>query len=136
MTTETAPQQTQTINYKHGDWCHFELPVNDLARAKKFYGEAFGWTFNDMPEMEYTLYQTPGGFGGGFFKPSERMPEKVINYVNVEDLNASAKKCESLGGKLLGPVIDVPGHGKMQHLLDTEGTLFSLWQGQGNQGAN
>lgn len=128
-TIEEARANAEQIKYRHGDWCHHELPVKDLARAKKFYSEAFGWNFQDVPEMNYTLYITPGGFGGGFFTPDEQMPDKVVSYINVEDIEATRTKLESLGAKLLGPVVDIPGYGRMQHLLDTEGTLIALYQG-------
>lgn len=26
---------------------HFEIPADDIARAKRFYGDLFGWTFQD-----------------------------------------------------------------------------------------
>ncbi len=27
---------------------HFEIHVDDIERAKKFYGEVFAWTFEDF----------------------------------------------------------------------------------------
>ena len=33
---------------------HFEIPADNLARAKKFYSTVFGWKINDYPEMQYT----------------------------------------------------------------------------------
>ena len=32
---------------------HFEIPVENATRAKKFY-DTFGWDFVDIPEMDYT----------------------------------------------------------------------------------
>jgi len=34
---------------------HVEIPVNNLPKLRKFYGEVFGWKFKDskMPGMEY-----------------------------------------------------------------------------------
>ena len=37
---------------------HFELPADDVERAKKFYEQAFGWTMRSMPGMGYTLVGT------------------------------------------------------------------------------
>jgi predicted enzyme related to lactoylglutathione lyase len=131
MATATdKARNPQQVSFKEGDWCHIELPAHDRERAKRFYGEIFGWTFQDVPEMDYTLYQTPGNnSGGGFFTPSERMPEKVINYITVNDIAVTSKKIEEFGGKVIGEPVDVQGHGKMQYLLDSEGTLIALWQG-------
>jgi len=55
---------------------HFELPMDDVARGKKFYSETFGWELEDMPEMKYVIARTgevdenrmpktPGVIGGG-----------------------------------------------------------------------
>ena len=30
---------------------HFELPTDDLAQAKKFYADTFGWQLTDVPEV-------------------------------------------------------------------------------------
>ena len=33
-----------------GRLVHFEIHVNDMERAKKFYGEVFGWSFQDWSD--------------------------------------------------------------------------------------
>ena len=33
-----------------GRLVHFEIHVDDMERAKKFYGEVFGWSFQDWTE--------------------------------------------------------------------------------------
>lgn len=125
--TDTTELQSG-ITLKQGDFCHFEFPIKDVERAKTFYGEVFGWTFTDVPEMNYTLFQTPGGMSGGFFHPSEQLPERVINYLCVASIEETAEKIATLGGRLLGPKIEVPGYGYMMHLLDSEGSVIALWQ--------
>lgn len=117
------------VQFKQGDFCHIEMPVKDVERAKKFYGEIFGWTFQDVPEMNYTLFMTPGGtLGGGFFTPDEQTPEKVTNYLCVASIEDTAARILELGGKTLSPKIEIPGHGHMMHVLDSEGALIALWQ--------
>ena len=69
--------------------------------------------------------------GGGLFSPSERMPDKVINYMLVESIDQAAKKVTALGGKTLSPKIDVPGHGTLMQILDSEGNLIALWEAKG-----
>lgn len=34
---------------------HFEIPVDDLERAQKFYKSVFGWKMESLPEMEYNI---------------------------------------------------------------------------------
>ena len=125
------PNEKSQVQFKQGDICHFEIPIQDKERAKAFYGEVFGWKFNDVAEMDYTLFETPGkNVGGGLFKPDDKMPNKVVNYLTVNSIEATAKKVEQLGGKTLTPKLEVPGHGFFMHILDSEGNLLSLWQGK------
>ena len=37
---------------------HFEIPTDDLARAKEFYGSVFEWELQTMGEMDYTIAMT------------------------------------------------------------------------------
>ena len=128
--SNSSDEKTNSVTYEQGDICHFEIPVKDKARAKAFYGEVFGWKFHDVPEMDYTLFQTPGSpVGGGLFTPSEHVPEKVINYLLVDSIEQAAKQVEAYGGKSVGPKVEVPGHGSLMHILDSEGNLIALWQG-------
>jgi predicted enzyme related to lactoylglutathione lyase len=62
-----------------GKVVHFEIPADNLARAKKFYSTVFGWNLNEIPEMEYTMVRTaesdengmpkePGAINGGMLQ--------------------------------------------------------------------
>ena len=120
-----------SLDFKQGDICHFEIPVSDKARARSFYGEVFGWTFQDVPEMDYTLFQTPGkgmAVGGGLFTPSDQMPNKVINYLAVDSLEKTAERVVKFGGKAISPAIDIGGHGRMMHIADSEGNVIAMWE--------
>lgn len=41
-----------------GKVVHFEIPADDVERAKKFYGSIFGWEADDVPGMDYTMVRT------------------------------------------------------------------------------
>lgn len=125
-----SEETTQVPQPKNGDHVHLEIPVKDPARAKAFYGDVFGWTFTDVPEIEYILFQTPGKGGGGFYKPAEGQPTIPVNYFAVASIDESAKQVVALGGKLLTPKTDIGEHGWFQHVEDSEGNLISLWQGK------
>ena len=116
----------------YGTWCHVEIGADDVARAKKFYGDCFGWTFRDIPEMEYALYETgEGGIGGGMMKRNENMPRQMVNYAFVEDVEASAKRVEECGGAVVMEKTEVPGAGWFSVVSDPEGNVFGIWQGMG-----
>lgn len=114
---------------KHGAWCHIEIPTSNAEAAKKFYGGLFGWKFNFVPEMKYTLYSTgEGEIGGGLFDPPPQVPRGITNYVNVDDLEAAARRVPELGGRLITDPMDVPGHGRFRVVADPDGNEFCLWQ--------
>jgi predicted enzyme related to lactoylglutathione lyase len=63
---------------------HFEIPVDNLERAKKFYKTAFNWMITPVPEMQYTLLGTvevdqmnmhkeAGAINGGMMQRSDKI---------------------------------------------------------------
>lgn len=117
---------------------HFEIPVDNLERAKKFYKTAFNWALNPMPQMEYTLLNTvevdeknmpkePGAINGGMMKRGEAIKNVVIT-ISVENMDAAIKKVQSLGGKIVQGKMEVPNMGITAYFQDTEGNVLGLWQ--------
>ena len=41
-----------------GKVVHFEIPLDDVERGRRFFAEAFGWTLDPVPEMDYTRVGT------------------------------------------------------------------------------
>jgi predicted enzyme related to lactoylglutathione lyase len=111
---------------------HFEIPVDDVDKAKEFYSNLFDWEFNYMEEMKYLMFNTESEDGktklsGGIFKkPNESF--KVTNYFSVKNLAESVKKVEELGGKIVIPKTPVPGMGWFVHFTDIDGNLLALFE--------
>ncbi|MCZ6572727.1 MAG: VOC family protein [Planctomycetota bacterium] len=113
-----------------GTWCHIEIPAADPAAAKKFYGEVFGWSFQDIPEMDYTLYTTrEGGIGGGIMKKSDKVPQQMVSYIWVDDIGGTCQRIENNGGKIVQPEMAVGEVGWTAWVTDPDGNLFALWKG-------
>lgn len=34
---------------------HFEIPANDIERARRFYSTLFGWEFKEVPDRSLSL---------------------------------------------------------------------------------
>jgi uncharacterized protein len=119
---------------------HFEIPVDDLDRAKQFYGSIFGWDLKDTPGMEYTTVETtpvdeqqrpkdPGAINGGMFKRTAEIPVPVpVITISVNSIDDALKQVESSGGTVVKPSEEIPGMGSYAYAKDTEGNLFGLWQ--------
>ena len=112
---------------------HFDVAADDLERARKFYGELFGWKMEQPPGMtDYYLIETQGlsgeaGVGGGLGKRGDP-GQRITSYVGVDSVDAYSARVDRLGGKVVQPKMTVPGWGYMAVCLDTEGNMFGLWQ--------
>jgi uncharacterized protein len=111
---------------------HMELNTPDLAKAKDFYGQLCGWTFNDMQMgegMVYSTFKPEDGPGGGIFT-MPGAPTAWLPYIGVENLKEATDKAESIGAKILMREQEVPGHGSFSVLVDPTGANVALWQGK------
>jgi hypothetical protein len=112
---------------------HFDIPADDLERAKQFYTELFGWKIERAPgPMEYLFIATTNekgeeGIGGGMAK-RDKPQETITNYVDVPSVDAYIAKVEQLGGKVVVPKMAVPTFGYLAVCLDTENNTFGLWE--------
>ena len=112
----------------HGNFCWNELLTADPERAKRFYGDTIGWTFDAMPMQDgstYWLAMIGGKPVGGIF-PTDRpeykgLPEAWMSYLAVDDVDARVKKAMAAGAKLMKPVFDVPNGGRIAVLTEPGG---------------
>jgi predicted enzyme related to lactoylglutathione lyase len=89
---------------------HFEIRANDPDAARSFYGELFGWQFQEGGIPGYTFVDTgvpdaiPGGIG-----PTQGGEPLVTFFVGVQDVAAALAAAERLGGGVVQPATEVPG---------------------------
>jgi len=121
---------------------HFEIPAEDLDRAKKFYGAVFGWTLQTTPMPgggEYTSVVTtpvneqtqiptePGAINGGMMERSATTPAPVIT-IDVDAIDVALKNVEAEGGTTVQPRTEIPGMGAFAYFKDSEGNVMGLWE--------
>ncbi len=121
---------------------HFELPADDLSRAKEFYGSIFGWKLQDWPMPDGSTYigvhttpidektrlpLKPGAINGGIMKRSA-MAKAPIFAINVSSIDEKVKMVEAAGGKVVMPKMDMMGMGFYAYVSDTEGNVIGLWE--------
>jgi predicted enzyme related to lactoylglutathione lyase len=111
-----------------GEVVHVEIPADDTAKGREFWGSLFGWEFNPAPggEFEYYMTQISDQTGGALtnMEPGKRGPRV---YFSVDDINAGATRVKELGGEADEPR-PVPEMGWFAVCKDTEGNDFGLWQ--------
>lgn len=115
---------------QHGAFSWFELITSDVDSAKNYYSKLFGWDTEDMSmgDMNYTVVKIgEDGIGGIMRTPpqAEGAPPNWGVYVTVDDVDATSRKAEELGGKILVPPTDIPNVGRFCVLQDPQGATIS-----------
>jgi hypothetical protein len=109
----------------------FEIPADDVGRAKSFYSKLFGWKMNEFPgPHEYWHIDTGGADAspdGGLMKRQEGQAG-ITNYVAVPSINRAIAKVGKLGGTICVGKKPIPGMGYFAICQDTEGNTFALWE--------
>jgi len=114
---------------KHGAFGWNELMTTDVEAAKKFYTELFGWETMDVPieGMSYSVVKVDGDEVGGIAS----MPPELKGqppcwgvYVTVDDVDATARKVQELGGRIIRPPADIPNVGRFCVLQDPQGAAL------------
>jgi predicted enzyme related to lactoylglutathione lyase len=115
---------------------HFEIPADDVERAKKFYGELFGWRiekFTGPSPMDYWSIMIgdekceKGGLGGGMMQRQDPQQQITI-YIDVPTVDEYVDKVTRLGGKVVVPKMAIPDMGYFAVCLDPENNGFGLWE--------
>ena len=122
--SEPAARTHHSIDY-------LEFGVTDLAVAKQFYGDAFGWTFNDYgPGPNYVGIRRPGGAEtdevGGFRLDPQVTPGGALVLLYSDDLEASIAQVRAAGGEVVSGPYEFPG-GRRFHFTDPAGNELGVW---------
>jgi uncharacterized protein len=84
---------------------HLELHTGDLARARAFYADLFGWRPEQIRAREgtYEALEMGGAVGGGIVECATERP-LWLPYVEVDRIAEATERARRLGGSvLLGP---------------------------------
>ncbi|MBU2873466.1 VOC family protein [Marinobacter salexigens] len=113
-------KETGKINY-------VEIPSRDLEVTKRFFGDAFGWSFVDYGP-EYIAIEN-AGLDGGFFKSDKVATTdngSVLVVLFSTNLEASLETVELSGGKIVKDIFSFPG-GRRFHFTDPNGNEYAVW---------
>jgi uncharacterized protein len=113
----------------HGTFYWNELMTRNVERAKNFYSDTVGWSFDAMPMAggsgTYWIAKIGGEPAAGIFDISApefaQVPECWMSYLAVDDVDARTKKAAASGAKLMKPIFDVPGVGRIAILMEPGG---------------
>ena len=127
--------------YIPGVPCWIDTTQPDPEAAVAFYGDLFGWEFEDvMPPdspIRYHIARLGGGDVAAVASQPEGAPATAVwnTYVWVEDANVTAAKVRAAGGTVAMEPGDVGDSGRMAVFADPQGAAFSVWQAKEHRGA-
>lgn len=119
---------------------HFEIPVDNLERAKKFYA-IFDWNIQDWPMPDGSVYvgcqsvetdpithapKEAGAINGGMILRNNVSKTPSIT-LHVPSIDAYAEKISNAGGKMIKAKTVIQG-GAFAYFTDSEGNVFGLWE--------
>lgn len=116
------------VTNEAGAFCWFELLTHDVEKARAFYTALFGWTFQVSPEYSEIVHE--GKHQGGVMKIDPawgNVPPHWMTYFQVDDLDASFAKAQSLGAKVFVPPTEIANVGRFATLDDPQGAGFALY---------
>jgi predicted enzyme related to lactoylglutathione lyase len=106
---------------------HIEIPTDDTAAGRAFWGGMFGWQFESYPgPSEYHMTRIAEQTGAAItnMEPGKR---GLRTYFDVDDINAGVARVKELGGEA-GDPMPVPTMGWFSVCRDNAGNEFGLWQ--------
>ncbi|MGX2995294.1 VOC family protein [Streptomyces sp. JNUCC 64] len=117
--------------FTEGAPCWAEAMLPDLAAGKRFYGELFGWTFEDGPYGR--AFHGGRSVGALARKRDGRMPTVWTVYFAAPDLPGTVRRVRGAGGRVVTEPMPA-GDGTMALVADPEGAVFGLWHSAGHPG--
>ncbi len=116
---------------------HFEVPTDNLLRAKNFCAQVFGWKTTDIPELgtvvletvesEYGRPKRAGAINGSMTQRHDPAKQPVIVIV-VESIDATIALVEQAGGSVVQEKRAIGSSAHYARVIDSEGNVIGLWE--------
>jgi hypothetical protein len=110
----------------------FELPANNFARAKEFYGKVLDAELQEMEMNGSQMAFFPSdqqGVGGCIIAGNGSTPQAdgSLIYLNGgDDLNTPLSRVEAAGGKVIMPKTNIGENGNIAMFMDSEGNRVAF----------
>ena len=113
--------------HQHHTIDYIEFTVSDMAAARRFYAEAFGWTYNDYgPEYTGIRHSSGEGEVGGMRLDTQVVTGGPLVVLFSNDLEASVEAVRAAGGEIVVEPFAFPG-GRRFHFKDPSGNELAAW---------
>ncbi|MFJ5777637.1 VOC family protein [Streptomyces sp. NPDC093094] len=113
-------------------WVDAQLP--DLEAGKRFYGELFGWTFEEWYGGSALALKGGEPVAALAHKADGRMPTVWTVYFATPDAGTLARRIREAGGQVVAVPMPFGGLGTVALVADPDGAVFGLWEPGGHPG--
>lgn len=121
--------------YAEGVPCWVDAQLADVEAGKRFYGELFGWDFEEAFDSTVLARLDGEPVASLSRKTDGRMPTVWTVFFATPDARALARRIREAGGQVVTMPVEVgAGLGTVALVTDPEGAVFGLWQAGGHQG--
>jgi len=112
----------------------FEIPVQDMDRARKFYEAVFNFELAPPMDMHGTsisffpMERDALGTGGALIRGEKAKPSSdgVTIYFGTKGIDPIIAKIEKAGGKVFIPRTNIGQYGFFAQFIDTEGNRIGI----------
>lgn len=128
-------------SFAAGTPCWADVMVDDLDRARDFYGHLFGWTFQDLPPEAggYVMALKDGHAVAGAMATNPDDPSQAnawTVYLATDDVDEAAGRARAAGGVFFLEPMDVLQVGRIAVGADPAGAAYGLWQAREHTGSD
>ncbi|WP_177198702.1 VOC family protein [Streptomyces colonosanans] len=123
-----APSAPEGTAFPEGVPCWIDVQLPDVEAGRRFYGELFGWTFEEAHGSSVWAYLGDRVVAALVPKRDGRMPTVWTVYFAAPDVAALTGRIRAGGGQVVIPPTPVDTLGTAALAADPEGAVFGLWQ--------
>jgi predicted enzyme related to lactoylglutathione lyase len=117
---------TDTQRHDHHAIDYVEIAASDVAAAKRFYAQAFGWTFSDYGPDYAGIRARDDREVGGLCRSERVIAGGPLVVLYSDDLDATLASVREAGGRIVKEPFDFPG-GRRFHFADPSGNELGVW---------
>ena len=114
---------------EHGHVHWNELNTHDAEKAKSFYANAFGWTYErmEMTNEPYWICKRGDHVVGGIYAmpvaETANIPDHWLTFFATDELDAALASARDGGGTIVREPWEIPGVGRIAIVQDPGGAV-------------